>query len=147
MKLNPQGIFDNPLPNIPFPKEFHGCIDYIPSYLPKLEYTQGVNTSTLDQKIPISNPTDGLGCTLGSNLLMRLSVTFWSNKINQSDENQVSMAEFLLVQLIKVAFGTAKWWIINEKIVVWNLCIFFHENFPLDYTVSWPSIMFRNLLP
>ena len=76
MKLNPQGIFDNPLPNIPFPKEFHGCIDYIPSYLPKLEYTQGVNTSTPDQKIAISNPTDGLGCTLGSNLLMRLLVTF-----------------------------------------------------------------------
>ena len=50
-----------PFPNISTPKECFECIDYISSYLPKLEYTQWVSTSTPDPKISSLNITDVLG--------------------------------------------------------------------------------------
>ena len=47
--------------------------------------TQCDNASTLDWEVPSSNPTDALSQALGSNLILRLPVTFGSHKIKQSD--------------------------------------------------------------
>ena len=61
---------------ISFSKELRECkefLDYISSYLPKLEYAQWLSTSTRDPNIPGFNPTDVKGWTLGTNLISRLS--------------------------------------------------------------------------
>ena len=61
---------------ISFPKELLGCkefLDYISSYLLKLEYAQWVSTSTADPKLSGLNPTDVQGWALGNNLILRLS--------------------------------------------------------------------------
>ena len=77
MKLNFQRIFDGPLSRLShFQKELLGCkgyFDYISSYLLNLEYSQWVNTSTPEPKLPGLNPTDVQGWTLGINLISRLS--------------------------------------------------------------------------
>ena len=50
-----------------------GFLDYISSYLPKLEYAQSLSTSTPDSRFPGLNPTDVQGGTLGTNFISRLS--------------------------------------------------------------------------
>ena len=60
MKSNFQGIFDNPLSKF-LSKEFLRWIGYVSSNLPKLEYVQWVNNSTLNLKTPSLKPTDVLG--------------------------------------------------------------------------------------
>ena len=47
--------------------------------------TQWDNASTLDWKVPSSNPIDALSQALVPNLITRLPVTFGSNNIKQSD--------------------------------------------------------------
>ena len=51
--------------------------------------TQQDNASTLDWKVPSSNPTDALSQALGPNLITRLPVSFGANKIKQSDYLQL----------------------------------------------------------
>ena len=123
-----------PFQNVPFLKEFPECINYIPSYFPKLEYAQWVRASTPDSKIHSSNLTDVHSWTMGPNLITRLSVSFWSKSHNNNF--QVCKADSLSVWWPKVGFRTAKKVIKNDKIVVWNLCKFFHENLPY----SIPSV-------
>ena len=76
MKLNFRRIFDNAFSKLShFQKDFldKGFLDYISSYLPKLEYAQSLSTSTPDSRFPGLNPTDVQGGTLGTNFISRLS--------------------------------------------------------------------------
>ena len=64
------------IPNIPFLIEFLGYIDYLSSYLPKLEHAHLVSASTRDPKISVLNPTDVLTWAFRPNLITKLSETF-----------------------------------------------------------------------
>ena len=57
----------------------------ISSYFPKLQYAHWVSISTPDPKFPGSSHIEVLAWSVGQNLITRLSVNFWSNKVKQSD--------------------------------------------------------------
>ena len=71
MKLNFQRTFDNSLSKF-LSKEVLACIGYIFRYLPNLVYVQWVTSSTLDLKVPSTNPTEVLSWALVPNRTMRL---------------------------------------------------------------------------
>ena len=92
--LNFQNIFDNHISKF-LSKEFLGCIDYIFSYLPKLQYVQWVTNSTQDLKILSSKPTDLLGWAFGPNPTTFSYKAQWLTSSKQA-------------QWSKIGFGAAK---------------------------------------